>query len=212
VGDDPRHAGEGLDVIDVGGLAPEAGDRRERRPLSRHPALAHDAGDEGRLLAAHEGAGALFDLELEGPAAAEHVLAEEAALLGGGDSEPPLPHGQRVLDARIDEPLVRADGVRGDQQPFDHGVRVAVHDRRVHDGPGVALDAVADDLLDVAGRQARELPFAAGRETCAAARPGARRRGWPQVLARSTIPGLRGVSVRDRNADSDQPRDRLARQ
>ena len=73
VGDDPRHAGEGLDVVDVGGLAPEAGDRRERRPLSRHPALAHDGGDERGLLAADEGAGAFLDLEREVPAAAEDV-------------------------------------------------------------------------------------------------------------------------------------------
>ena len=87
VGDDPGHVGARLDVVDVRGLAPEARDRRERRPRARHAALALDGGDERRLLAADERAGAFLDLEREVPAAAERVLAQEAALLGGGDGE-----------------------------------------------------------------------------------------------------------------------------
>ena len=80
VGDDPGHVGPGLDVVDVGGLAPEAADRGERRPRARHAALALDGGDQRRLLATDERAGAFLDLEVEPPAAAEDVLAQQAAL------------------------------------------------------------------------------------------------------------------------------------
>ena len=59
--------------------------RGERRPRARHAALALDGGDERRLLTADEGAGAFLDLEVEVPAAAERIVAEEAALLGGRD-------------------------------------------------------------------------------------------------------------------------------
>ena len=61
VADDPRHHGQRLDVVDEGGLAPQAGLRGERRAQARHAAAAFDRGDQGRLFAADEGAGAFLD-------------------------------------------------------------------------------------------------------------------------------------------------------
>ena len=77
--------------------------------------------------------------------------------------------GERVLGAHVDVALVRADGVAADEHALEHGVRVAVHDGGVHEGAGVALVAVADDVLGLAGRRGRELPLQARREPGAAA-------------------------------------------
>ena len=161
VGDDPRHVGVGLDVVDVGGLAPQAGDRREGRPLARHAALALDARDERRLLAADEGAGALLDLDGEVPAAAEQVGPKKASFLRGGDGDAETLHGERVLGPHVDVPLMRTDGVGGDEHALKDRMGIAVHDRRVHEGAGIALVAVADDVLHIARRLARKVPFRA---------------------------------------------------
>ena len=101
---------QGLDVVDDGRLAPEAGHGRERRPEPRHAALALDGGDERRLLAADEGAGALLDPEPEVPAAAQRVVAQQAALLGGGDREL-SPAAQQTAGGPFLEPS------QGDQRP-----------------------------------------------------------------------------------------------
>ena len=80
VGDDPRHGGVGLDVVEVGRLAPEAVGDRADVLAARHAAMALDGGRERRRLAADEGAGALVDAQVEVPAGAEDVVAEQAAL------------------------------------------------------------------------------------------------------------------------------------
>ena len=110
VGDDPRHVGEGLDVVDVRRLAPEAGHGRVRRARARHAALALDARDERRLLAADEGAGAELEVQIELPARAEAVGAQEAVRLRVRHGLREALDGQRVLGAHVHVALVRADG------------------------------------------------------------------------------------------------------
>ena len=103
--DDGRDVVPGLDVVDVGGLAVEALLGGERRPGPRPARVALERGDEGRLLAADEGAGALDHLDVEVEAAAEDVVAEHAvgARLLDGALEPQ--HRQRVLGADVDDAL-----------------------------------------------------------------------------------------------------------
>ena len=172
-----RHVGQRLDVVDDGRLAAEAADRGERRPRARHAALALDRGDQRGLLAADERAGALLDLEVEVQAAAEDVVAEQAALLRRLDRHAQALDGERVLGAHVDVAVVGADGVAADDHALEHGVRVAVHHRRVHERAGVALVAVADDVLRLARRRRGELPFHAGGEPGASAAAQAASRG-----------------------------------
>ncbi len=176
VGDDPGDVGERLDVVDVGRLAPEAGDRRVGRARARHAALALDRGDQRRLLAADEGAGAELQVQVEAPARAEDVVAEVPSCLGVGDRLGKPLHGERILGAHVDVALVRADRVAADDHALEHGVRVAVQDGGVHEGAGVALVGVADEVLHVARRLTRELPLGAGREAGPATAADARRR------------------------------------
>ena len=65
VAQDGRDIGEGLDVVDQRGAAPQAFLRRIGRPRPRRAALAFDRGDQRRLLAADEGAGAEPDVDVE---------------------------------------------------------------------------------------------------------------------------------------------------
>ena len=79
--DDLGRHGVALDVVDVGRLAPQAGDGREGRAGPRLAALAFDGGHQRGLLAADERAGAFLDLQVEGEAGAEDVLAQQAVLV-----------------------------------------------------------------------------------------------------------------------------------
>src|SRR5690606_12271352 len=72
--EDDRHAGERDHVVDDRRLAEQTLDRRQRRPVPDHAALALEALQQGRLLAADVGAGGLADLEPDRPLAAHHAL------------------------------------------------------------------------------------------------------------------------------------------
>ncbi len=55
--------------------------------------------------------------------------------------------GQRILAADVDVALLGPDRVGGDGHPFEHAVRIALEHAAVHEGAGVALVGVADDVL-----------------------------------------------------------------
>ena len=55
--------------------------------------------------------------------------------------------GQRILRAHVDEAFVGADGVAGDEHPLDDGMRVAFHQRAVHECARIAFVGVADDIF-----------------------------------------------------------------
>ena len=78
VANDRRDVGEGLDVVDQRGLAPQPFLRRIRRPRTRRAALAFDRGDQRRLFAADEGARAQADIDVEAEARAADVVAQQA--------------------------------------------------------------------------------------------------------------------------------------
>ena len=63
--EDERHRGQAQDVVDDGGPAEEAVVRRQRRLRAHDAALALQAFEQRRFLAAHIRAGAHADLEIE---------------------------------------------------------------------------------------------------------------------------------------------------
>ena len=85
VADDGRDVGEGLDVVDQRGLAPQPFLGGIRRARARRAALAFDGGDQRRLFAADEGAGAQPDIDVEAEARAADVVAQQAQALGLAD-------------------------------------------------------------------------------------------------------------------------------
>ena len=168
--DDVGDVGKRLDVVQAGGLAVQALVDGTRGLRARHAAVALDGRGHGRALAADERACAAVDVHMEAEAAAEDVVAQQAELLGllDGDGEPV--HGHGVLGADIDVALGRARGNARDDHALDDLVRVALHAGAVHEGAGVALVAVADDVLHGLFGVRRDLrPLFARREARAAA-------------------------------------------
>jgi len=70
---------------------------------------------------------------------------------------------------------VRADGIGGDGDAFQHQVGIALHEIAVLEGAGLALVGVAEQVDGMAGYRMQEAPLAAGREAGAA--PAAQARG-----------------------------------
>ncbi|MPN50479.1 hypothetical protein SDC9_198106 [bioreactor metagenome] len=108
-------------------------------------------------------------MEPEVEVAAEQAVAEHAGFFGVAHRGQHAVDGERVFGANVDIAFIGPDGAGGDHHAFDDGVRVAFHDRAVHERARVALVAVADDELLGVLRSEGELPFEAGRETAAAA-------------------------------------------
>ena len=111
VAQDPRHAGQRLDVVDEGGLAAEAPLGRVGRAQPRHAALAFEREDQRGLLAADERAGALPDFEAKRELRTKNVFAQVAALFRLSDRRADVPHGQRVFGADVEEAFGRPDRV-----------------------------------------------------------------------------------------------------
>ena len=78
---------------------------RERRTRPRPAGEAFERRDQRGLLAAHEGAGAFHQLDIEVEAAAQDVVAQHARLPGLLDGAVQAVHGQRVLGAHVDDAL-----------------------------------------------------------------------------------------------------------
>ena len=154
VAQDAGDVGQGLDVVEHGRLAVQTGDRRVRRPRPGHPPPAFDAGQDGRLFAADEGAGALLDGDVEVDQAAQDVVAQQPGLAALGDGVLQALDGQRVFGPAVDVALGRADGVGGDEHALDHPEGVALQDGAVHERARVALVGVADEVL-LRGRLSR---------------------------------------------------------
>ena len=76
---------------------------------------------------------------------------------------------QRVLGAAVHVAFGGADRVGGDQHALDHAERVALEHGAVHEGAGIALVGVADEVLLAARLVVGDPPLAAGREAGAAA-------------------------------------------
>src|SRR5581483_8010491 len=79
--DDVRDVADGLDVVDDRRLAPEAGDRGERRLRPRIPALPFERVQQRGLLAADVPPGADVQVQVEAVTGTEDVSSEVAGLV-----------------------------------------------------------------------------------------------------------------------------------
>jgi hypothetical protein len=123
-----------------------------------------DRGDERGLLAAHEGAGALDELDVEREAAAQDVVAQDAVLARLLDRLLEAQDRERVLCADVHDAPGGTGDVARDEHSLEQRVRVRLDLVAVHVGARVALVRVADQVLLGARRLGQELPFVAGQE------------------------------------------------
>ena len=165
---DLRDVREGLDVVDVARLAPDAELRRERRTETGHGPLPFNGLHQGRLLAGDVGLAHEGDLHVEGEVGAEDALAQQTGLPRLLDGALGALDGAVVSVPNEDVAEGGAGGVASEDGPFEEGVRVALQDAFVVEGAGVALFAVDQDVLDVARSPREEAPFDGGGEGGAA--------------------------------------------
>ena len=111
-----------------------------------------DRRDERGLLAAHEGARAEPDVDLERELGVQDGRAQVSGLGRVADGLAQPADRQRVLGAAVDVALGGADGVRRDGHAFEDPVGVAFQDAAVHERARVALVRVADDVLGASRR------------------------------------------------------------
>src|ERR1035437_8536139 len=167
--DDGGDVGEGLDIINQGGRAPESRLRGIGRALPWLAALAFDGSDQGGLFATDEGAGADANVDAELETLLQHAASQQVLALGLLDGGLQPLYGQPILAAHVDVALLRADGVAGDGHALQHAVRIAFEDAAIHKRAGIALVGVADDVLDGRGLLGDQLPLKAGGVARAAA-------------------------------------------
>lgn len=163
--DDLRDVGQGLNVVDVGGLSPQAGNRREGRFGPGHAPPSLNGGHEGSFFSADKGSGSLFDLQIEVEAAAEDAAAQKAPFPGLPEGDLQTLDGQGILRPDVDVAFASSNGIAADNHTLDDSVGVTFQDTAVHERSGIALIRVADDVLLVAGRAAGELPLQARGKT-----------------------------------------------
>ena len=166
---DGGNGGQGLHVVDDGGLAEEAALEGEGGLLSGLAALTLNGCQQSGLFAADEGACADADLDVEIEAGAHDVLAQQAFLPGHPHGILQTVDGDGILGTDVDNAVVCADGVAADQHTFNDAVGVAFKDGTVHECTGVAFVGVADDVLFVAGLVVGSFPLDACGEACTAA-------------------------------------------
>ena len=89
----------------------------------------------------------------------ERIVAEYAVLVRLLYSHFQAVHRNRIFRADVDNTVRRADGIARYHHRLDDCVRVALEQRPVHERAGVALVRITYDVLLVALRVVRELPF-----------------------------------------------------
>ncbi len=142
VEDDLGDVGVGLHVVQDGGLAEQALDRREGRTGTGLAAVALDGGHQRGLLAADEGAGAQAELDVEVEAGAEDILAQQAVFPGLLDGDLQALDRDGVLGADIDIALVGADGIAGDGHGLQHAWGSPSSTERSMNAPGSPSSAL----------------------------------------------------------------------
>ena len=164
-----RHGHQRLHVVDRGGLAEQAGHRREGRLDARVAAAPLQRVHERRLLAADVGAGALVHVDVNGLARPHRVGAEDAGgicLLAGGLH---LRQRLRVLAADVDVGHLGPDRIGADRAALDQRVRRPPHDLAILEGAGLRLVGVAAEVVGLAIAGLHEAPLHPRGEAGAAA-------------------------------------------
>jgi hypothetical protein len=113
--------------------------RRQRRLGAHDAALAFQAIEKSRLLAAHVGAGTRADLDIENLARASDIDTEQPGLAGDADRAVERDDGVRILGADVDEALGGAHRQAGNGHALDQDEWIAFHQHAVGKGAAVAL-------------------------------------------------------------------------
>jgi hypothetical protein len=134
-----------------------------------------DGGYESGLFAAYKSARPAYYLDREVKPGSQDVFPQQPKLPGSVYSLADMFDGEWVLVAYVEISLVGAEGISTKSHTLDDTVGIALQDCAVHVSAGIALVAVADNVLRIARGIAADLPLATGGEspTTPPAQPGA---------------------------------------
>ena len=142
---------------------------RERRLHPRHSLLAFKRFEQRAFLAADISAGAVMNVNVEGPAVYV-VLADEIGRIGFLDRCPHPGVLEPVLAANVDVAGMRLHGEGGDEAAFDQKVRIVAQDFAILAGARLGFVRIDDEIGGPRRVRLRhEGPFEAGRKAGAAA-------------------------------------------
>ncbi len=158
-----------MTLLTLEGLCHRPGDRREGWSRARLASPSFDGGHQSGFLAAYEGAGAFFDVQVKAELGAKDISPEQPVFLCLGNGSLQVGDSQRVLCPAINIAVLRTDGVSCNRHAFEQAVRVAFQDRAVHECAGIAFVCIADHVLGCVAAAPAELPLDAGREARSAA-------------------------------------------
>ena len=142
-----RNVAQRLDVIDDGGLAPQAADLGIWRLGARIGALAFERVEQRGLLPAHVAPGADVQVHLQAVRRAQDVLAQIAVAVRFGDGLLHPPGRQLVRPAQKDVGDVGLDGIGADNHAFDQLVRIAFQQQAVLECARLHLVGIANEIL-----------------------------------------------------------------
>ena len=186
--DNRRNVCKGLNVIERCRSVEQAVINASGRLGTGHSAPAFDGGGQCRTLAADECACAAIYAQSEVFARTEYVIAQQTVSLVISDRHFKTLDCQRILRTDIDVAFLGAGGYAGNYHALDHPVRITFHYGAVHKCAGVALIAVADDVLHGSVLVSCNLrPLFAGGEARAASAAQTRLRYLGNYLVRSHV-------------------------
>ena len=180
-----RHRGQGDQVVDHRGLSEQALDRRQRRLEANLAALAFQAFEQGRFLAADVGTRANAQIDIERTATAGDIRAQPTRGAGAKDRFGKNPARQRILAAQIHIALRRPTGNTGNQHAFNQAIRIAFQDHAIRKRARIAFVGIADDEFLCGRLVVHGLPLdAAGKGRAAASAQSGFSHGGNDVLRR----------------------------
>src|SRR5271163_1154870 len=118
-----RHVRESFDVVDDGGLFPQAVSDRKRRLVARFGALAFDGFEQGAFFAADVAAGADEQLQFEGQLAAEDAGPDEARFFAAVNFLFENFFLLVVFVANVEDALLRSGQQPRENHSFDYEMR-----------------------------------------------------------------------------------------
>ena len=161
---DQRDVDQRLDVVHRRGLAEQAVLHGERRLVARLGPAALDRLEQRRLLADDVRAGADPELDVEGPAGAHDVVAEQPGRARLADRVLQSLARQRVLAAEVQVPARGADREPLDRHRLEQRERILLEDQPVLERAGLGLVGVAHDVARRGRLRCDGGPLAAGGE------------------------------------------------
>src|SRR6516164_307249 len=166
---DRRYDRNCLDIVDSCRAAVEADLGRERWFEPRLPLAPFEAFEQSRLLAADIGASAAMQVDIERPAGAARILADQTCLVGFVDRRLQTLCLIRELTANIDVAGVHPHPDRGEQTALHQLLGVVTKDITVLAGPRLALIGIDAEVSRAVALLRHKGPLQPGRKTRAAA-------------------------------------------